>query len=108
VGGLSTGAVVVTEERLRGICLAAQMTQAQTDTAMAGINAAETKGALKAMVAEAVGKGAFGAPFMVVAQPGKAEQIFFGSDRFEQMAWSCGLPYHGPDPSRPTLLAAKL
>lgn len=38
----------------------------------------------------------FGAPFMVVSTTDRPRpEIFFGSDRFEQMAFLYGLPYYG-------------
>ena len=48
--------------------------------------------------------GAYGAPFIVVSGPGLDEDmVFFGSDRFEQMALAMGKPWYGPDPERPTV-----
>ena len=47
--------------------------------------------------AEAVARGAFGAPTICVGA-----KLWFGSDRLEQMAFDLRLPWLGPDPSRPT------
>lgn len=51
------------------------------------------KDQLKNMVAEAVSLGAYGAPFIVVD-----DQVYFGSDRLEQLAFTHGLPWRGPNP----------
>ena len=37
----------------------------------------------------------------------KEEHIYFGSDRFEQLAFTHGLPYSGPDPGRPKNLKSE-
>ena len=44
---------------------------------------------------------------MVLTLPGQEEdeQTFFGSDRLEQLAFSAGLPWLGPDPRRPTTVS---
>jgi glutathione S-transferase kappa 1 len=42
-------------------------------------------------------EGAFGAPWFVVEVDGK-KTTFFGSDRFESMAYWAGFPYQGPNP----------
>jgi len=55
---------------------------------------------------EALALGAFGAPWIVVRDDGASrgssrEEIFFGSDRFEQMAACFGKRYMGPNPGVP-------
>ena len=74
---------------------------------VAAHSAPETKAALKATVAEAVERGAYGAPFIVLRRQGggqeEEEHVFFGSDRFEQLAFVAGLPWLGPDPKRPSV-----
>jgi 2-hydroxychromene-2-carboxylate isomerase len=49
---------------------------------------------------EAVEAGAYGSPTMLITPPvGKGEPfLVFGSDRFEQIAFITGKPYHGPVP----------
>lgn len=76
----------------------------------AGISTPEAKGLLKANTAEAVERGVFGSPTMLVSGlPGGdggdgGEQLFFGSDRFEQLAFLAGKPWYGPNPAaRPRL-----
>ncbi|KAG0025886.1 hypothetical protein BGZ82_009798 [Podila clonocystis] len=45
---------------------------------------------------EAVAKGAFGAPTLLVKQAGSGqEHLFFGSDRFESIAGFLNIPYPG-------------
>lgn len=72
------------------------------------------KEALKASTAEAVRRGAFGAPTMFVRKkgdPAEAEEMYFGSDRFHLIAMHLGVPWLGPDPSNtatPSKLTANL
>lgn len=50
----------------------------------------------------AVEKGAFGAPTMFIPSPNgqeKRDMMFFGSDRFEQMAFAISKPWAGHNPS---------
>ena len=63
----------------------------------------QTKQALKAYTAQAVKRGAYGSPTMIVhggAGAHAAPFLVFGSDRFEQIAHCCKLPWMGPDPSQ--------
>ena len=75
---------------------------------------APVKDALKASVADAVSKGAYGMPFTCITGVGDdaaahaQEHVWFGSDRFGQMAFTIGKPWYGPDPSRPSVGSAKL
>ena len=57
----------------------------------------DLKNALKETTSEAVEAGAFGLPFMVIDRE-KSIETFWGSDRFEIMANSLGLEWHGPFP----------
>ena len=56
---------------------------------------------------EVLALGAFGLP-VFVGNPDDSEsgggkgEMFFGSDRFEQLAAHYGLPWLGPVPARPT------
>eukprot|EP00927_Polykrikos_kofoidii_P057569 TRINITY_DN5170_c0_g1_i1.p1 TRINITY_DN5170_c0_g1~~TRINITY_DN5170_c0_g1_i1.p1 ORF type:complete len:225 (+),score=44.15 TRINITY_DN5170_c0_g1_i1:142-816(+) len=58
----------------------------------------EAKLALQANTEEAVKAGTYGSPSMVVDG-----EFFFGSDRFEQIAFLKGLVWRGPDPARARL-----
>jgi glutathione S-transferase kappa 1 len=62
-----------------------------------------TKSALTQTTNDAVKKyGAFGAPFIVVEEDGKEPECFWGSDRFEALAFHIKKPWLGPVPSQPT------
>jgi len=67
----------------------------------------EVKAQLTANTEEAVSKGAYGSPTLIIEgglPPHEEPFMVFGSDRFEQIAHICGKPYYGPDPSRPSKL----
>jgi glutathione S-transferase kappa 1 len=74
----------------------------EAEKIVSAIDADDTKALLKDTTAEAVSLGAYGAPFICVEREGEEAQVFFGSDRFEQLAFTMGWPWHGPDPARPT------
>eukprot|EP01065_Artemidia_motanka_P039983 TRINITY_DN4944_c0_g1_i1.p2 TRINITY_DN4944_c0_g1~~TRINITY_DN4944_c0_g1_i1.p2 ORF type:complete len:244 (+),score=88.83 TRINITY_DN4944_c0_g1_i1:64-795(+) len=107
VDGRVDGAVPITEDVLRKVCTDAGLSEATAADIVSRIGNADTKSAVKASVAEAVKHGAYGAPFMRV-NDGSGEQVFFGADRFESMAVAFGLPWHGPDPARPTTTSPRL
>jgi len=97
----SSGKVMMTLELLHRICTESGLSAEQADAVMAHIDDKEVVGLLKGAVGEAVKLGAYGAPFMVVRTEGEAdEQVYFGSDRFEVMAFRMAKPWHGPDPTR--------
>jgi len=56
----------------------------------------------------AIEKGMFGAPTIYVTPVKNGQQaremMFFGSDRFEQMAWAIGKVWEGPNPQRKSRL----
>ena len=63
-------------------------------------SSAGVKEKLKRNTEEAVERGAFGSPTMFITpKDGGNEFMVFGSDRFEQIAFACGLPYLGANPS---------
>lgn len=91
--------VQITESSLRAVLEKSGLSPDQaTDLVSAHLASATNKDNLKAMCGEALGKGAFGAPTFCVD-----DQIWFGSDRLEQMCFHLSLPYLGPDPTRPTV-----
>jgi glutathione S-transferase kappa 1 len=101
------GNVIITEAILQAICTSAGIPAIDAATCVAAIDSVETKSALKHSVVEAVERGAYGAPFIAVTGHGKTDQpdeiVVFGSDRFEQLAFVLGLPWYGPDPTRPSV-----
>ncbi|GAA6007943.1 hypothetical protein JCM10207_006975 [Rhodosporidiobolus poonsookiae] len=69
----------------------------------------EIKGLLKSESGAVVEEeGAFGFPWMVVERDDGVKRNFFGSDRFEQMAFWLGKPWHGPVPDEKGVRASKL
>eukprot|EP00929_Paragymnodinium_shiwhaense_P031595 TRINITY_DN17662_c0_g2_i1.p1 TRINITY_DN17662_c0_g2~~TRINITY_DN17662_c0_g2_i1.p1 ORF type:complete len:225 (+),score=69.33 TRINITY_DN17662_c0_g2_i1:141-815(+) len=79
------------------------MANAGIDAALAEKLLAASKGAdakkkLQDNTDEAVNLGAYGSPTMIVDG-----EFYFGSDRFEQMAFMAGKKWLGPDPSRSRL-----
>jgi len=75
---------------------------------MAASDTAEVKDRLRQQTQRAVELGGFGVPLMAIPTsafvrkpPGAAkagQQIWFGSDRFEQMAFFLGKTWMGPNP----------
>ena len=65
-------------------------------------SSADVKATLKQNTEEAVARGAFGSPTMFIhpKEEGREPIMVFGSDRFEQIAHFCGLPYKGANPSK--------
>ena len=59
------------------------------------------KDSLKAATAAAVDRGAFGFPAIFATKDGDTyEQLYFGADRLDVMAFEFGLPWSGPVPER--------
>eukprot|EP00747_Dinoflagellata_sp_TGD_P067414 gnl/TRDRNA2_/TRDRNA2_155265_c0_seq1.p1 gnl/TRDRNA2_/TRDRNA2_155265_c0~~gnl/TRDRNA2_/TRDRNA2_155265_c0_seq1.p1 ORF type:complete len:255 (-),score=43.80 gnl/TRDRNA2_/TRDRNA2_155265_c0_seq1:112-876(-) len=103
------GNVAMDEKVLVNLCEKAGLPRSEAERCVKELDSAETKELLKATVDEAVRRGGYGSPTIIVTgASGREEMVFFGSDRFEQLAFACGLPWYGPDPSRPTMGAAKL
>jgi len=67
---------------------ATDLLKASTDKAVAD--------RLKAVTQEALDLGAFGAPTIVITDSNNEKQMFWGSDRFEVLAWMLGEKYEGP------------
>jgi len=51
---------------------------------------------LKEVTKEALDLEAFGAPTIIIRDKDNKKQLFFGSDRFEVLAWMLGEKYEGP------------
>jgi len=69
------------------------------------MNSEAVKENLKTNTNEAIAAGAFGAPAMMVELTSGQNQpptLFFGSDRFEQLAFLAQKTWLGPNPTPPT------
>lgn len=86
-------------------CVSAGFTEAEAEEFVRASDDAATKQRLRENTGLAVKKGMFGAPTIYVSpsKKGAREMMFFGSDRFEQMAWALGKPWEGPNPPRSKL-----
>ena len=80
--------------------------EAEAKTIIQLVSSAEVKGLLQAATDEAVSRGAFGSPTLIVesnaaheAGPSKDNLLIFGSDRMEQIAWILDETWKGPNPS---------
>lgn len=99
--------VMMTDQVLKKVCLLAGLLENEASILVdERINASDVKAELKETTALAVSKyGAYGAPTMRVSKLNGAQQeedqLYFGSDRFEQMAWANEWAWVGPDPSKP-------
>jgi glutathione S-transferase kappa 1 len=100
-----TNDLVLNEETIMKILKAAGLSEPVAKHALSRANASDVKQRLvdntKCAVEEA---GAYGSPTMLIhggSQPfydGVNPWMVFGSDRFEQIAFVCGLPYRGANP----------
>ncbi|KAK0400895.1 hypothetical protein QR680_015508 [Steinernema hermaphroditum] len=63
---------------------------------LVAMDSATVKETLKSRTEEAFALGAFGAPWIVVKQPNKADVCFFGSDRMHVICGLLGCPFLGP------------
>jgi len=101
------GAVVMNEDVLIDVCRKAGLSAEQTAECLREAGTKENKALLAATVEDAIHRGAYGSPTLLVTTDGnhQSEMIFFGSDRFEQLAFATGLPWSGPNPARPTTAA---
>ena len=107
------GAVTMDAETLsERLSSALSNDRAKAEACIAAANTPEVKELLKKNTGEALERGAFGSPFMVISGHGREdagapeEMIVFGSDRFEQVAWAIRRPWLGPDPSRPSVVSS--
>ena len=103
------GNVQLTDKLLEEVCVASGFSsEAASTLVQERIHADDVKQTLKNSTIEAVSKGAFGSPTFVISslvddesKSDVEDQVYFGSDRFEQMAWANGWAWVGPDPSNP-------
>ena len=89
------GKEVSSPETLRACCSAVGVDTALVDRT--GEQAVKDR--LKAHTDEAVARGAYGFPALLTTIDGE-DQLFFGSDRINVMAFELKLPWHGPVPDR--------
>eukprot|EP00946_MAST-07B_sp_MAST-7B-sp1_P003891 g3891.t1 len=98
-------AVLLNAAGLKEVCAKSGLNEQESDKLVdERIADSIVKDTLKQWTAEAIGSGAFGAPFFVVddAKEEGEQQVYFGSDRFEQMCWRHTWPWFGPNPERST------
>ncbi|KAE9550318.1 hypothetical protein FO519_006478 [Halicephalobus sp. NKZ332] len=70
------------------------------ETLLKESNTTEIKELLKQRTDEAIESGAFGAPWIVIREPGKPDKTFFGSDRLPIICNELGVEFQGPLKSR--------
>eukprot|EP00897_Mesotaenium_endlicherianum_P004638 jgi/Mesen1/4201/ME000219S03325 len=119
-GGPEGAAVdIMSPAFLERCCRDAPITEPETAALLAEMEGGKVKDRLKEVTAEAVRMGAYGVPTIVVTPgegggdgstttrggfgPGES-LLFFGSDRFEQMAFVLGKSWEGPIPTRTSKL----
>ncbi|XP_064415426.1 glutathione S-transferase kappa 1 [Latimeria chalumnae] len=73
----------------------------QTQSLLGMVSSAEVKNRLKQTTDEALKHGAFGMP-TIVAHVDGVPHMYFGSDRFELLAYLLGEKWLGPIPEQPT------
>lgn len=95
------GPVTFDSATLETACVRAGFSSDAVSELVAAAEGSDCRDTLQANTDEALGLGAFGAPFLVVHsdQLAAAESVFFGSDRFEQIAFLLGKPWWGPWPA---------
>jgi glutathione S-transferase kappa 1 len=91
---------VGTPAGLKAGCLAAGIDDVTADRLVARIAEPAIKDALKANTDEAVERGAFGFPAMLVKNSDGGDELYFGQDRLELIAFEHKLPWQGPNPSK--------
>lgn len=87
------GHEVQSDESLLSACAAAGVKDGAA--LLARIADVEIKDALRRRTDEAVARGAFGFPAIFASIDGE-DELFFGSDRLELLAFLLGLPWRGP------------
>jgi len=96
--------LILSDSNIEKIMLGAGMSKVNAEKALKRATAPEVKQKLQETTTEAVERGAYGSPTLFIhggKQPfydGVNPWMVFGSDRFEQIAFVCGLPYLGAAP----------
>lgn len=89
------GLDITQPENVLTVCLEAGFSAKESRELLEQTQNQSIKDQLKATTAEAVEKGAFGAPTMFIETP-SGEEMFFGSDRFHLIAALFGQKWQGP------------
>eukprot|EP00803_Ostreobium_quekettii_P004453 evm.model.scf_599.4 EVM.evm.TU.scf_599.4 scf_599:22769-26568(+) len=102
---LSGTEVVVDDDLMKECCIRSGICAEEAEAMIRVSATEEIKRKLKANTMEAAEKGAFGVPTMVWDSPKLPlrDRMFFGSDRFEQIAFLLGKDWRGPVPERSKL-----
>jgi glutathione S-transferase kappa 1 len=104
--------LILNDDTIVRMLVIAGMSETAAKQALKRAGDADVKNALQANTDMAVESGAYGSPTMLIHggkapfYNGRDPWLVFGSDRFEQIAFVCGLPYVGPNP--PPLSKAKI
>jgi len=103
--GMNSEVEIADSKFLRTCCVSAGFSEAEAEQFVLSTEDETIKSRLKENTELAVKKGMFGAPTTYVTLGNKnghqaREMMFFGSDRFEQMAWALGKVWEGPNPQR--------
>mmetsp|Transcript_23303 Transcript_23303/g.41207 ORF Transcript_23303/g.41207 Transcript_23303/m.41207 type:complete len:233 (+) Transcript_23303:46-744(+) len=94
----------INEEFISTCCANAGLDSTTTSRLMKASTSPEAKAGLIENTEAALEANAFGVPTFLIKMDAQSDPIFFfGSDRFEQMAHVCNLPYYGPVPDRPSV-----
>ncbi|KAG5178288.1 glutathione S-transferase kappa 1-like protein [Tribonema minus] len=91
---------IAQQESLAAACAAAGATPRDAAALLLRSTEPDVKERLRAVTQVAIDRGAFGAPTLIVTLPGGPPEgdLFFGCDRFDQLAAAIGQPWLGPDP----------
>jgi len=91
------GTDITTLSVIEGACASVGLSPEQIKQLLEESNSPNIKNSLKATTDEAVAKGSFGAPTIIVKSSNlPKEQLFFGSDRFHILFPMIGLQWNGP------------
>jgi len=91
-------ATVHSEEDLRIVSKRGKLSGEETEACLARAKEVDVKLKLKELTDEAVERGAFGAPSLFFSPDGGREEMLWGSDRFDMMAFLLDKEWSGPNP----------
>eukprot|EP00118_Oscarella_pearsei_P015757 m.144589 g.144589 ORF g.144589 m.144589 type:complete len:226 (+) comp38404_c0_seq7:48-725(+) len=90
---------VIEDESLIQACHSTGMTKEEAEDLVSKISTDPVKQEYKRVTEEGLAYGAFGAPTIVFFPEKDKPFMFWGSDRFELMAYVLGKTWHGPTPA---------